>query len=584
MEYPTLPIRPSSRQMIDAFGGYNHNLRLGDGEFYDMRNMTSDFYPVLSPRGKRGSYGAPVSPQGMISKDSLCYVDGTDFVMGEYHVDLNLSTNAADCPKTMTSMGAYVIIMPDRKWINTMNLAEYGSIDASFVSSADVSFTLCTIDGAEYENFIVGSAEPTEPENMQLWMDTSNEPHVLKKYSASSGIWAPVSTTYIKIHSPNLGRAFSQYDGVEISGVEDSSLQNLNGSHAIWAKGEDYIVVVGILDVAVTQPVDHGVVTIRRQMPDIDFLVESGNRMWGCRYGLDNKGQVVNQIYASKLGDFKNWTCYMGVSTDSYYANCGTDGRFTGAINYLGNPLFFKEHCVHKVFGNLPANFQIQDTPLRGVQRGSERSLAMVNEVLYYKSASGICAYDGSLPVEVSQAFGGEQYDQAVAGSHGNKYYVSMRNVKTDSRALLVYDVQKGMWHKEDDLKAESFCSCKDDLFVISDGKILTMLGSGTAENDNVSWMVTTGEIGLSSPDAKYISRLTLRLQLEIGAELRIFARYDFSQQWESLGRILGTSLRSFSLSFRPKRCDYMVLKLEGIGNAKLYSLTKTIEQGSEIP
>lgn len=583
MIYPTLPVRASSRTMVDAFGGYNHNLRIGDGEFFDMKNMTSDYYPVLSPRASRGSYGNPNSPQGLISKDSLCYVDGTDFVMGQYHVNLNLSIAAKDCPKQLISMGAYVIIMPDRKWINTINLAEYGNMDARFVSSADVSFTLCTIDGAEFDSFVVGPAEPTEPENMQLWMDTSNEPHVLKKYSSSSGIWVSVSTTYIKIHSPNLGKAFSQYDGVEISGVEDDALQDLNGSHAIWAKGDDYIVVVGILDVAVTQPNDHGAITIQRKMPDMDFMVESGNRMWGCRYGLDANGQVVNQIYASKLGDFKNWTCYMGVSTDSYYANCGTDGRFTGAINYLGTPLFFKEHCVHKVYGNLPANFQIQDTPLRGVQRGSEKSLAMVNEILYYKSQNGVCAYDGSLPVEVSSALGDERYDQAVAGSHGNKYYISMRNLSTQLWELFVYDVRKGMWHKEDGLHAEAFCSCRDDLYAISDGKIITMLGSGNQDTSPVPWMVTTGEIGLSSPDSKYISRVTLRLILTPGSELRIFAQYDFCKEWESLGCIKGTSLRSFNLPIRPRRCDHLVLKLEGLGNGKIYSITKTIEQGSEI-
>ena len=37
-----------------AFGGYNHRLSAGDGEIYDMENMTSDFFPLLSPRKKNG--------------------------------------------------------------------------------------------------------------------------------------------------------------------------------------------------------------------------------------------------------------------------------------------------------------------------------------------------------------------------------------------------------------------------------------------------------------------------------------------------------------------------------------------------
>ena len=52
--------------MVDVFKGYNHNLRIGDGEFFDMKNMTSDHYPVLSPRGKRGLYASPNNPTGLI--------------------------------------------------------------------------------------------------------------------------------------------------------------------------------------------------------------------------------------------------------------------------------------------------------------------------------------------------------------------------------------------------------------------------------------------------------------------------------------------------------------------------------------
>ena len=83
MRYPFLSEIPTSREMISVFGGYNHNLRISDGEFYDMTNLTSDDYPILSPRAQRGVYASPTSPQGMISKDALFYVDGADFIINE---------------------------------------------------------------------------------------------------------------------------------------------------------------------------------------------------------------------------------------------------------------------------------------------------------------------------------------------------------------------------------------------------------------------------------------------------------------------------------------------------------------------
>ena len=580
MRYPTLYTKENSRQMVDIFKGYNHNLRIGDGEFFDMKNMTSDYYPVASPRKDRGVYASATNPNGMIAKDSLCYVDGTKFVINGYPVDMGLS----DEPKQLISMGAYVIIMPDKKWINTLNTTEFGNIEATWESTGDVTFTLCTITGDNYEGATASATEPKEPKNMQLWIDISSTPHVLKQYSETSAMWVSIATTYIKIAATGIGKSFAQYDGVTISGVSSAGLQALNSTMVIWDRGDDYIVVVGILDELTTQTVAEGVITVGRTMPKLDYVTESDNRLWGCKYGIADNGQVVNEIYACKLGDFKNWNCFMGTSTDSYVVGVGSDGPFTGAVTHLGYPLFFKENIMHKVYGKYPANFQVQDTACRGVQKECDRSMAIVNETLFYKARSGIMAYDGSLPTEVSYALGTEAYSDAVGGAHGNKYYVSMKDVN-GMWNLFVYDTAKGMWHKEDNLHVSAFCSCRGEMYAIDADtkKILTMLGSGEGQAKDLQWIVETGEIGISSPDMKYISRLTVRMLLDIGSEVRIYGKYDFNDAWEHLFVTKGTSLRSFSVPIRPKRCDHMKLRIEGVGMAKIYSITKTIEQGSEI-
>ena len=95
--------------------------------------------------------------------------------------------------------------------------------------------------------------------------------------------------------------------------------------------------------------------------------------------------------------------------------------------------------------------------------------------------------------------------------------------------------------------------------------------------------MVQTGEIGISSPDMKYVSSITVRMSMDIGSEVRFYAQYDFNDEWEHLFTMRGTSLRSFSIPIRSKRCDHMRLRIEGEGMTKIYSITKTIEQGSEL-
>lgn len=574
MKYPTLNELDTTREMTDVFRGYNHNLRIDAGEFYDMENLSPAYYPVLSPRDSRKTYAQPNSAQGLIAKDTLCYVDGTDFVMDEYRVNMGLSTAADDCPKTLVSMGAYVIILPDKMWINTLDLTDFGKIEASFTTSTDVTFELCTVDGDAYSGAVTSATEPANPTNMALWIDTSSVPHTLKQYSENSSMWVSIPTTYVKIHAVGIGKAFEQYDGVTISGVKD--LPDLNASMTIWAKGDDYIVVVGILDAVTTQTEP---ITVERKMPNLDFVTEAGNRLWGCRYGIAANGEVVNEIYACKLGDFKNWNSFMGLSTDSWVASVGTDGQFTGAVTHLGYPVFFKETCLHKVYISSAGAHKIQDTACRGVQKGCENSLAIVNEVLYYKARKAVCAYDGSLPVEISAALGEVQYSGAVAGGHGNLYYISMTDGK--DYHMFCYDTAKGMWFREDNTRADAFCSCRGEMYYIDhkDGHIKQVSG-GT---EKVKWMAETGMIGITYPDQKYVSRLLLRMALDFGSIVRIYGQYDSWGEWEPLATLSGVSLRSFLAPVKPKRCDHMRLRIVGEGDAKIYSITKTIEQGSDI-
>lgn len=580
MEYPTLNVKQNSRQMSDAFLGYNHNLRIGETEFYDMKNMTSDYYPVLAPRKKRGVYREDVQATGIIAKGKLCYVDGSEFVIGDDGYDMELFEGR----KELISMGAYVIIMPDRKYINTVKPTDWGKIDAEYPYTGPVKFTMCTLTGENYSNAPATPTAPTDPEpkDGDLWIDTSSVPNTLKKYSESTGQWVSITTTYVKIESEGIANEFKQYDGVKISGLT-GDLESLNGNHALWAASEkeNYIIITGILNQVTTQT---SAITVSRKMPTMDFIVESNNRLWGCRYGVNDEGEVVNELYASKLGDFKNWNCMMNLSTDSYRVSCGTDGKFTGAITHLGYPLFFKENCVHKVYGDYPANFRVQDTACRGVQRGSHRSLAIVNETLFYKSGNGVCAYDGSLPVEMSSALGEVRYIDAVACGQGNKYYIDMKTADGVYH-LFVYDTAKGMWHKEDNIRLETLCEYNGEVYAVEHGKnrIVTLLGSGIADSEKVPWMVESGLIGMSMPDMKYVSRLMVRMSLEIGADVKVSIQYDSMGEWETVCIMKSSSLRTFSVPVRPKRCDHFRIRIEGEGDCRIYSITKTIEQGSDI-
>lgn len=617
MLYPLLKEIETHREMIDVFGGYNHNLRISEGEFYDMKNLSSSDYPVLAPRPQRGVYADPISAtskvSGMISKDSLCYVDGKDFIIGkdEPIPISDISTDLEMFPKFLVSMGAYVIIMPDKIWVNTQS-KEHGSIDAEYShpKGKPVSAEICIHKGEQFEvlrvdQVIRSQTTPNTYTDGIYWLDISNSP-VLKQYSQANAQWTTVINTYIKLtfegeESTDLKTKFSVGDGVVLSGL---SLQNaatdaegitdkycLNGTNAIEEVNATYIIVKGIIpgSAFVWASSEEDPIKIERKMPNVDFIITSGNRLWGCRYGEDINGQMVNEIYASKLGDFKNWNYFAGISTDSYAASVGTDGSFTGAINHLGYPVFFKENGMYRVFGNYPSNYQIQYTECRGVQNGCAKSLAIVNEILYYKSRNGVCLFDGSLPVEISSVFGDKLYGDATAGALGNKYYISMKDKDLDEYSLFVYDTQKGMWHREDDTRATEFCNHSGNLYYINYAtrQIKTVRpipkDEGLTEAKPIEWEAITGIIGTDSPDKKYISRLILRLMIPVDSTLLISAEYDSSGAWEMLYSATGKSLTSVSIPIRPKRCDHLRLKLQGKGAIKVFSICKVTEKGSDL-
>ena len=563
MEMPMLKRLWTSRETVDAFGGLNRSPRIREGEFAEMENLCSDFYPVLAPSPARQLLemtGVTAIGPG----ETLCYTQGSYLVLGTRRVDLGLDPEG---PKQLVNMGAYVIVFPDKKYASTVDAGDFGSLEARF--QADTArLTPCDLEGADRLPEYVQTAEPADPENGSLWLDTSASQAVLKEWSAASNLWTAVETAYVRISAPGIGKDFRQYDGAALTGAG-----SLDGANVIWLAEEDFVVVSGILEEAQTL----SGLEIAREVPEMDYVVECGNRLWGCRAGLDGNGRPVNEIYASKLGDFRNWNCFMGLTTDSYAVTVGTQGPFTGAAVYLGNPLFFKEDCLYKIYGSYPAAFHVQSTACRGVGRGCGRSLAIVGEALFYKSAMGVCAYDGSLPAEIGKNLGTDPLEAGVGAGWGGKYFLSLRE-RGGEDALYVYDMALGQWHRETGFDARQMACVGGRLYGL-DGSGRLWLLRGGENGEAVSWMARTGRISGWDGKRMVLKGLELQLLLARNARMEISVRYDDRGPWEKVGTLTGSD-RRFLLPIRPKPCSHLELLLEGKGDMRLLSLTRVLRQG----
>lgn len=606
MYLPQLDVHSRDRLMTEEFRGYNHNLKIADGEWYTETNITSRYYPLFSQRDKRGiRSSAGSNPQGLLAKDKLIRIDGDTVYYGEGE-DVTtfaglVSTDSTMLPKRLVSMGAYCVIFPDKVYFNTKDTDEYGALGGNTSPGTAVTFTMCRLDGTDFGTPTAQPVAPGSPSNGDYWIDTSGDTHVLKQWIASESMWSSVSSTYIKISATGIGAAFSAYDNVKISGLPDAAVdpppgwnqvKALDGqTHIVYAQDDDYLIIPGFLDGAITVPYNsQHPIEFERPVPDMDFVIESENRLWGCKSGLVD-GEYINEIYASKLGDFKNWYNYMGLSTDSYAVTVGTDGPFTGAITYQGHPLFFKENYVHKIFGSMPSDYQVVTTALRGVQQGCDQSLCIVNEVLYYKTRYDVVAYDGSMPVGVSDQLNKETpFTDAVAGAVDGRYYISMLGHYGTGNywQLFVYDTVRKLWHREDNTQARYFTNLNGDLLYIDalTKNVMSALGrSGTKETDPVSWSAETGLMGYEYPDAKYVSRFNIRAKLDTGATLKVYIEYDSDTTtgWVLWGEYTGDSFtKTTTIPIIPRRCDHFRIKITGAGDIKIYSIAKMLETGSD--
>ncbi len=573
MYFPKLRAQAQQRAAVEQFGGLDRRVGHGAGCAENMENMWSGGYPALETRPRRGVMRQLTKPHGIVEKDGLFWVDGTALYVNGAKTELVLS----DSDKQLVSMGAYLLIFPDKKYINTQKLTEYGSMENIQTSTGEVTFTLCYENGESVGSYVTGTYAPKEPGTGDLWMDTDRRVTVLRRYDGGS--WVEVTGICTRIGAAGLGRGFQAGDGVTVSGC---GALELNGLHVLKAAADDWVLIPAMCRALDSQT---AAVTVMRTIPEMDFVVEQGNRLWGCKYGIVD-GQAVNEVYACVLGDFRNWNSFAGLSTDSYAAARGSDGAFTGAAACMGGVVFFKENCMERIYPAAGGGHQIVTVPCSGVRKGAERTVAVADGVVYYLGNDGVYAFDGSMPVCVSRALGDKRYTGGVAGGESGRYWLSAVDAAGETE-LLVYDTQKRLWHRQDDTAAVAFARWNGEMTVLcSDGRLLDTSGTlGTAET-GFSWSAESGDLGLYTPEHKYLSRLELRLKAAAGSTVKAYVCYDGDNVWEQVGGVSGEAgqTRGAVLQVRPRRCGHLRLKLAGDGPCRVYSAAAVYEKGSDGP
>ena len=502
---------------------------------------------------------------------------------------------------TIIEMGANIVVFPEKLVVNTTKKNVEGNfIDIQPLEMTDVlsgaKMRLTDASGNAFKptESNVGNTAPEEPTNGWAWIDTSDKTPLLRVYSSQIEQWAKIQP-YCEI-TPSEGAAngfgeeWEVGDAVELEFEEDGIV----GSKIIPADEQKYFVISAVknmdgekcirfpVSMSVVEAVTAQSLTIKRTVPDMDFVIENENRLWGCKYG-EVDGEMINEIFACKLGDPKNWHYFANTSIDSYYVSLGADGEFTGAYTYQGSPFFFRESCIHRIYGNYPANYALKTISCHGLEKGSSKGICTMNEVVYYKSPTGIMAFTGANPVCISETFGTEKYSEAVAGAIGNKMYFSMANSQGGYELFVFDDVTK-LWCKEDDFRCKDMVAYGSELYALSEENNLVAMGGavGDLETD-FEWFVESCNFGYTTPFFKRLIKADVRLQMDRGSRASLYVQYDSSGDWQHITDVNPKGdVKSVSVAVQPHRCDHFKLMIKGRGGCKILSISKYIEEGSD--
>lgn len=312
-------------------------------------------------------------------------------------------------------------------------------------------------------------------------------------------------------------------------------------------------------------------VTLSRDIPDLEHICESNYRLWGT---------MGNSIYGSAYSDPFNFQVFDGLAGDSYYIDVGTEGEFTGCVPYSSHICFFKEHTLHKLYGNKPANFQLLTSQVYGVQAGCERSIVTINETVFFKGVHGVYAYAGGIPELMSSNFGPARFTDACATTDGERYYISMK--KDGVWSLFVYDTLRAIWLKEDDLGCVDMAFHDGHVYLLAEDGGLYKAG-GTADLSEIEWSATLCPFNEVYNERKVYSRFHLRLELDEGAWIQVEVRRDKGLKWHQVYTGHNHRARTLTVPIMPERCDSVEIRISGKGGCLLRTLVREFSVGSDV-
>ncbi len=606
MLYPSLKPYSEKYRICDGFSGMSRTSLVPEGSFYDCLNLSALALPLMGIREKRGilrdSEGGevfyfdstPITAARVINSKICICTEQSVYIDGVKIEDARLQKT--DGVRSIVPFGRDLFICPDALFIKEVDGGfSVTCCNKSFHYSDNVTAGWCTADSTEVFPHYFGEF-PSSAVAGELCAKAEGTAMALYEYTGEK--WIRIQPLYIRIGCR---------DGVE--GILPGMSLNITTEERYFADGVYTVVAplpsaVGLEGVL---PASGSIenISLESRVPEMDFALEHGNRIWACRFGKGRGGEFVNELYASALGDPTAWSRFQGISTDSYAVSLGVYGAFTGAQSLGGELLFFKENHIIRVTGDTPSEFTVTAFPARGVEAGQSGSITPLNERVFYKSSRGITVFDGAFPSDISDSLGDGEFTDCVGGAVQGRYYCAA--TYKNERRIYVYDTATRQWFSENDPAST--------VFMLSDGRSLYFLGLADAESfgysltaesfkavgereigfapgkryrfyeeDEICWFAETGESeNTAYPYRKTVRSIKLKVSLKDESRLSLLVKTDRDDEFRRVLLLDRPTDGVYSAHVNTIPCHSLRLRFEGKGDVKVYSYSIAQRNSAEV-
>ena len=534
---------------ISVFGGLNRRIKASAGEFSDLENIGHGEYPCLSstknhkevysPGGEIIKYMTPV----YLNKDVTGFSGIVKKNDGKYSILIDGSAKLSDITSfdDAVDYNGSIITFPEFKGYNYIREG-FGANDLHLKEFRNFDTFTITTSGDDAESFTATIKYNTRSGNKPS--DFYKVGQMLEFYGFSGEY--EQNNTYF----PETNQDYSnttQPVSITVKDVNDYTITVI----ARNAKGNRIRLKAGN---ALTSS-DGG---IRQYIPRFNCQCIHNNRLW--------TGSVSGEmVYASALGDPFEFYELGTLSTDSWYVEVGTPGKFTGIISWHSRVLAFKEECIHVIYGTEPANYSLEKSYANGCI--SKESLASVGSHIIWLSHDGFYEYAGGEPRRISEKLN-TKYVSCVAFGDNRRYYARCEKESGEFETV-IFDTETRLWSKMTDFGMRGGDFARGTTYIYNGEKVF-LLNQG----EHGEFFAESVEMDFGSFKDKSVIYLQIRCKMGEGAFLNVYTAVD-GGEWIPHKGIDKSGKHKMPIRFNSG--DTFRMRLEGKGEVHVLDMELTV-------